>query len=65
MLSLWYSYELFREEWPWILENGDKPAHVILTLEALAVLVALKWFFGDVAVDASPWTNRSDHGFFF
>ena len=46
-LSPWFSYELTRTDWPWIFEKGDKPSLIIATLEALAVLISLKIFFGD------------------
>ena len=42
--SRWYSLEITRAEWPWILERGEKPARVISTTEALAVLMGLKLF---------------------
>ena len=35
--------------WPWILEEGDRPALVISTILALAVLIGLKLFYGDRA----------------
>ena len=46
-LSLWFRCELTRTDWPWIFEKGDKPSLIISTLEALAVLISLKLFFGD------------------
>ena len=46
-LSPWFSYELTRADWPWIFERGDKPPLTISTLEAPAVLISLKLFFGD------------------
>ena len=36
-----------REDWPWVYSRGRKPALVISTLEALAVLVALKLLYGE------------------
>ena len=36
-----------REDFPWVYERGDKPALLISTFEALAVLVALKIYYGD------------------
>ena len=50
--SRWYSHEITKEEWPWIFERGEKPARVISTLEALAVLMGLKLFYGDEAQGA-------------
>ena len=47
--SKWYSHEITEAEWPWIFERSDKPAWVISTIEALAVLMGLKLFYGDVA----------------
>ena len=38
--------------WPWIFERSDKPARVISTIEALAVLMGLKLFYGDEAQSA-------------
>ena len=40
--SPWFSMLVEREHLPWVFEKGDKPALVISTLEALAVLVSLK-----------------------
>ena len=50
--SRWYSHEITKEEWPWIFERGEKPARVISTIEALAVLMGLKLFYGDEAQGA-------------
>ena len=47
--SRWYSHEITKAEWPWIFERSDKPARVISTIEALAVLMGLKLFYGDEA----------------
>ena len=44
--SRWFSHEITRDEWPWVFEKSPKPALVISTLEALAVLVALKVYYG-------------------
>ena len=33
------SHEITEAEWPWIFERSDKPARVISTMEALAVLM--------------------------
>ena len=45
--SRWFTLEITKEKWPWIYEKGDKPSLVIATLEALAVLVSLKAFYGN------------------
>ena len=45
--SEWFSLEVTQEGFPWIFEKGQRPALVISTLEALAILVALKLKFGD------------------
>ena len=47
--SRWYSHEITVAEWLWIFERSDKPTRVISTLEALAVLMGLKLFYGDEA----------------
>ena len=47
-----YSHEITEAERPWIFERGEKPARVISTLEALAVLMGLKLFYGDKAQGA-------------
>ena len=48
--SRWYSHEITKTEWPWVFERSDKPARVIsTTIEALAVLMGLKLFYGDEA----------------
>ena len=68
-LSLWFSYELTRKDWPWIYERGNRPSLIISTLEALAVLVSLKLFFGDepkkgrTKVQVVPtWTGNRGNG---
>ena len=47
-LSSWFSQEICQEEWRWVHAKGEKPALIVATLEALAVLVALKLCFGEV-----------------
>ena len=42
--SPWFSMEVTPEVFPWIYERGDKPALLISTLEALAVLMSLKFY---------------------
>ena len=51
--SRWFSHEITRDEWPWVFEKSSKLALIISTLEALAVLVALKVYY-----DEEPRTNR-------
>ena len=48
--SRWSSHEITRAEWPWIFERS---ARVISTIEALAVLMGLKLFYGGEAQVAS------------
>ena len=45
--SRWFSHETTRDEWSWVFEKSSKPALVISTLEALAVLIALKVYYGE------------------
>ena len=67
-LSSWFSLEITREDFPWIFEKGNRPSLVISTLEAFAMLVALKLKFGqdlepdDTRVLIAPSTtdNRGD-----
>ena len=40
--SSWFSLEITREDFPWVFEKGNRPSLIISTLEALALLVALK-----------------------
>ena len=68
-LSPWFSYELTRKDWPWIFERGDGQSLTISTLEALAVLISLKLFFGDepkkgrTKVQVVPtWTDNRGTG---
>ena len=44
--SSWISLEITREDFPWVFEKGDRPSLIISTLEALALVVALKIRFG-------------------
>ena len=44
--SSWFSLEITREDFPWVFEKGNRPSLIISTLEALALLVALKIKFG-------------------
>ena len=45
--SPWFSLEITEDEWPWVFAKGRKAALVISTLEALAVLIALKLQYGE------------------
>ena len=45
-LSYWFSLEITREDFPWVFEKGNCLSLVISTLEALAILIALKIKFG-------------------
>ena len=45
--STWYSLEITRAEWPWVFERGEKPARIMSTIDALAVLMGLKLFHKD------------------
>ena len=68
--SPWFSLEITRSDFPWIFEKGDSPSRVISTLEALAVLLSLKVFFGDAppvrgktkVMVAPTWTNNRGNG---
>ena len=46
-LSRWFSLVITKDEWPWLFEKSSKPALIISTLEALAVVVALKVYYGE------------------
>ena len=46
-ISPLFSMEITEQEWQWIYEKESKAARIISTLEALAVLVALKLQFGE------------------
>ena len=67
--SPWFSLEVKKEHWPWVYAKGDEPALVISTLEALAVLLAMKTFFGGerqghhTKVQIMPtWTDNRGNG---
>ena len=49
--SPWSSLEVTREGFPWTNERGNKPSLLISTLEALAVLTAMKLYCGDAPGD--------------
>ena len=63
-LSSWFSLEITREDFPLIFEKGNRPSLVISTLDAFAMLVALKIRFGqdpehdETRVLISPFHNR-------
>ena len=67
-LSPRFSVEIRREDWPWINERDDKPALVISTLEASAILIASKLFYGSTSADrkrvtvAPTWTDNRGNG---
>ena len=54
-LSSWFSLEITREDFPWIFEKGNRPSLVISTLEASAMLIALKLKIGQ---DPDPEDTR-------
>ena len=63
--SRWFSREIKLEDIRWVIERGGEPSRVISTLEALAVLINLKIFFGDghrwkkTKVQVVPtWTDK-------
>ena len=68
--SPWFSLEITRSDFPWVYEKGDSPSRVISTLEALAVLLSLKVFFGDAppvrritkVMVAPTWTDNRGNG---
>ena len=45
--SDWFSLEIRKDDFPKVFEKLDRPSLVISTLEALAILVALKLRFGE------------------
>ena len=45
--SSWFSMEVAQKDFPWVCERGNKPSLVISTIEALAIVVALKLRYGD------------------
>ena len=67
--SPWFSLEITRDMLPWVYAKGDKPALVIATLEALAVVVSLRAFYGRRVPDrrtrvtvAPTWTDNRGNG---
>ena len=57
-LSSWFSLEITRDDFPWIFAKGNRPSLVISTLEAFAMLVALKLKFGQ---DPEPSQRYACH----
>ena len=43
--SFWFSEEIKADDFPWVFKRGGKAARVIATLEALAMLLAVRAFF--------------------
>ena len=43
--SLWFSEEIKEEEFPWVFRRDGKASRVIATLEAIAMLLAVRAFF--------------------
>ena len=67
--SLLFSHEINRDELPWIFERSGKPSLMISSLEALAVIVALKVFFPTSRTDSRrkidlvpTWTDNRGNG---
>ena len=50
----WFSVEVDRVHFPWVYEKNDSLSLTIATLEALAILFALKAFYGE-----TPQANRT------
>ena len=67
--SPWFSLEITSDMLPWVFAKGDKPALVIATLEALAVVVSFRAFYGRRVPDkrtrvtvAPTWTDNRGNG---
>ena len=45
--SRWFSLEITEVDFSWVFMKERKPSLIIATLEALAVLLSLKVFYGD------------------
>ena len=67
--SQWFSLEIKEKDFPWVFEKSGKPALIISTLEALAVLVSLKIFVSKGShehrsrVQVAPtWTDNRGNG---
>ena len=68
-ISTWFSLEVLEEDWPWIFKKGNTPSLAISTLEALAVLMALKLFHGNQSAQhrtrilvCPTWTDNRGNG---
>ena len=68
-LSPWFSVEITPEVLPWVYEKGGKLSLIIWTLEATAVLVSLKMFYGEQPASgkkkvtvAPTWTDDRGNG---
>ena len=44
--SPWFSMEVAQKDFPWVYERGNKPSLVFSTIEALAIVAALKLRYG-------------------
>jgi len=67
--SKWFSLEITKQSFPWVYEKGDTPSRIIASLEALAILVALRVFFPAVPGAAKAkvvllptWTDNRGNG---
>ena len=57
--SSWFSLEITKQDFSWVFEKGDRPSLIISTLEALALVVALKIKFGQDPDPDEMRVNRS------
>ena len=67
--SRWFSIEIDKQNFPWFFSRGEKASRVIATLESLAVLLALKAFYGSGPREARQkvrlqptWTDNRGNG---
>ena len=67
--SRWFSHAITKEEFPWVFERGGKPSLLISSLEALAIIIALKVFFPAKGTDSKKsinlvptWTDNRGNG---
>ena len=67
--SRWFSHEVTKSEFSWVFERDEKPSLLISSLEALAVVIALKVFFRNEGshsrkkLDLTPtWTDNRENG---
>ena len=63
-LSPCFSLEVDKIRFPWVHEKDDTPALVIASLEALAILLALKAFHGETPMGhpSATWTDNRVNG---